>query len=136
MLLSKDRGKDFQQAQYEILEQIGNRDNFPDRELASKILTEFVTKVFPEKWPLVKTSGAYLHNDEFSIDEKTKQRIRSPSQIHHYVIFTAESLNAEERKDFKKFKAEEKERLKKRLQKTEKNLMKKNGRKLTGSEFV
>ena len=109
----KDRGKDFQQAQYEILEQIGNRDNFPDRELASKILTEFVTKVFPEKWPLVKTSGAYLHNDEFSIDEKTKQRIRSPSQIHHDVIFTAESLNAEERKDFKKFKAEEKERLKK-----------------------
>ena len=45
----KDRGKAFQQAQYEMMLQIGNRDNFPDRELASQILTDFVTKVFPEK---------------------------------------------------------------------------------------
>lgn len=109
----KDRGKDFMQAQYEMQYQIGNNKNFPNRELASEILTKFVTEVFPEKWPLVRTTGAYLHNDEFSVDEKTKDRIRSPSQIHHDIVFTAESLNAEERKDFKKFKAAEKERMKK-----------------------
>ena len=58
-------------------------------------------------------SGAYLHNDEFSIDSKTGKRVRSPSMIHHDIIFTAERLNKEELADFKKFKASEKERLKK-----------------------
>lgn len=108
----KDRGKAFQQAQYEMMLQIGNRDNFPDRELASQILTDFVTKVFPEKWPGVRITGAYLHNDEFSIDEKTGQRIRSPSQIHLDFIYTAERLTEEEQKGFKQYKAEEKQRLK------------------------
>ncbi len=109
----RDRGKDFTQACYEFQYQIGNRDNFPDREKASEILTKFVTEEFPKRWPLVRTAGAYLHNDEFSIDSKTGKRIRSPSMIHHDIIFTAERLTKEELADFKKFKASEKERLKK-----------------------
>ena len=71
---------------YEMIIQIGNRDNCPDDEIATKILKEFCEYI-PKKYPCIVPIGIYLHGDEFSIDEKSGQKINSPRHVHFDYVY-------------------------------------------------
>ncbi len=71
---------------YEMIIQIGNRDNNPDDEISAKILKEFC-EFIPQKYPCIVPIGIYLHGDEFSIDETTGKKINSPYHVHVDFIF-------------------------------------------------
>lgn len=73
---------------YEMIIQLGNRDNRPDDEKASRVLKDFCTFLI-EKYPNIVPIGIYLHNDEFSIDEETHQKIFSPVHIHFDFVYVA-----------------------------------------------
>lgn len=73
---------------YEMIIQIGNRDNQPDSAKATKILKDFCTYI-QEKYPNIAPIGIYLHNDEFSLDEETGKRIYSPPHLHFDFIYVA-----------------------------------------------
>lgn len=73
---------------YEMIIQLGNRDNRPDDEEVSQVLKDFcnyLTEIYPNIVPI----GIYLHNDEFSIDEETHQKIYSPVHIHFDYVYVA-----------------------------------------------
>lgn len=73
---------------YEMIIQLGNRDNRPDDEKSTKVLKDFCTYLI-EKYPNIVPIGIYLHNDEFSIDEETHQKIYSPVHIHFDYVYVA-----------------------------------------------
>lgn len=73
---------------YEMIIQLGNRDNRPDDEEASKVLKDFCNYL-TEKYPNIVPIGIYLHNDEFSIDEETHQKVYSPVHIHFDYVYVA-----------------------------------------------
>lgn len=73
---------------YEMIIQLGNRDNRPDDEEVSQVLKDFCTYLI-EKYPNIVPIGIYLHNDEFSIDEETHQKIYSPVHIHFDYVYVA-----------------------------------------------
>ena len=73
---------------YEMIIQLGNRDNRPDDEAASKVLKDFCSYL-TEKHPNIVPIGIYLHNDEFSIDEETHQKVFSPVHIHFDYVYVA-----------------------------------------------
>lgn len=77
---------------YEMIIQIGNRDNNPDDEISAKILKEFC-EFIPKKYPCIVPIGIYLHGDEFSIDEETGNRIPSPTHIHFDYVYVAHQGN-------------------------------------------
>lgn len=73
---------------YEMIIQLGNRDNRPDDEEVSQVLKDFcnyLTEIYPNIVPI----GIYLHNDEFSIDEETSQKVFSPVHIHFDYVYVA-----------------------------------------------
>ena len=71
---------------YEMIIQIGNRDNNPYDGISAKILKEFC-EFIPKKYPCIVPIGIYLHGDEFSIDETTGKKINSPYHVHVDFIF-------------------------------------------------
>ena len=71
---------------YEMIIQCGNRDNRPDDEIASKVLKDFCNFMI-KKYPNIVPIGIYLHNDEFSIDEETGQKVYSPVHIHFDYVY-------------------------------------------------
>lgn len=73
---------------YEMIIQLGNRDNLPDEQEASKVLKDFVQFAI-NKYPNIIPIGIYLHDDEFSIDEVTKEKIYSPVHIHFDFVYVA-----------------------------------------------
>ena len=73
---------------YELIMQLGNRNNRPDDEKVSAILEDFC-KFLIEKYPNIKPIGIYLHADEFSIDSTTGKRVYSPVHIHFDFIYIA-----------------------------------------------
>ena len=73
---------------YEMILQLGNRDNRPDDEIASMVLKDFCNFLI-ENYPIIVPIGIYLHNDEFSIDEDTHQKVFSPVHIHFYYVYVA-----------------------------------------------
>ena len=73
---------------YEMILQLGNRDNRPDDEIASQVLKDFCNFLI-ENYPNIVPIGAYLHNDEFSIDEETHQKVYSPVHIHFDFVYVA-----------------------------------------------
>ena len=73
---------------YEMILQLGNRDNRPDDEKASRVLKDFCNFLI-EKYPNIVPIGIYLHNDEFSIDEETIQKVFSPVHIHFDYVYVA-----------------------------------------------
>ena len=73
---------------YEMVIQLGNRDNRPDDELASEVLKDFCS-FLTEKYPNIVPIGIYLHNDEFSIDEETGQKVYSPVHVHTDYVYVA-----------------------------------------------
>lgn len=73
---------------YEMILQLGNRDNRPDDEIASMVLKDFCNFLI-ENYPNIIPVGIYLHNDEFSIDEETHQKVFSPVHIHFDYVYVA-----------------------------------------------
>ena len=73
---------------YEMIIQLGNRDNRPDDEKASRVLKDFCNFLI-KKYPNIVPIGIYLHNDEFSIDEETHQKVFSPVHIHFDYVYVA-----------------------------------------------
>lgn len=73
---------------YEMILQLGNRDNRPDDEEASRVLKDFCNFLI-ENYPNIVPIGIYLHNDEFSIDEETHQKVFSPVHIHFDYVYVA-----------------------------------------------
>lgn len=73
---------------YEMILQLGNRDNRPDDEIASMVLKDFCNFLI-ESYPNIVPIGIYLHNDEFSIDEETHQKVFSPVHIHFDYVYVA-----------------------------------------------
>ena len=73
---------------YEMILQLGNRDNRPDDEIASMVLKDFCNFLI-ENYPNIVPIGIYLHNDEFSIDEETHQKVFSPVHIHFDYVYVA-----------------------------------------------
>ena len=68
--------------------QLGNRDNRPDDEKASRVLKDFCNFLI-KKYPNIVPIGIYLHNDEFSIDEETHLKVFSPVHIHFDYVYVA-----------------------------------------------
>ncbi len=73
---------------YEMIIQLGNRDNRPDDEKASLVLKDFCNFLI-KKYPNIVPIGIYLHNDEFSIDEETHLKVFSPVHIHFDYVYVA-----------------------------------------------
>ena len=73
---------------YEMVLQLGNRDNRPDDDVASRVLKDFCNFLI-EKYPNIVPIGIYLHNDEFSIDEETHLKVYSPVHIHFDYVYVA-----------------------------------------------
>ena len=73
---------------YEMIVQVGRRENCPDDETASKILKEFCEYI-PKKYPCIVPIGIYLHGDEFSIDEETGDKVPSPTHVHFDYVYVA-----------------------------------------------
>lgn len=73
---------------YEMILQLGNRDNRPDDDVASRVLKDFCNFLI-ENYPNIVPIGIYLHNDEFSIDEETRQKVFSPVHIHFDYVYVA-----------------------------------------------
>ena len=73
---------------YEMIIQLGNRDNRPDDEKASRVLKVFCNFLI-KKYPNIVPIGIYLHNDEFSIDEETHLKVFSPVHIHFDYVYVA-----------------------------------------------
>lgn len=68
--------------------QLGNKDNRPDDEKASRVLKDFCNFLI-KKYPNIVPIGIYLHNDEFSIDEETHLKVFSPVHIHFDYVYVA-----------------------------------------------
>lgn len=73
---------------YEMIIQLGNRDNKPNEEKTTEVLKSFCDFI-PKKYPNIVPIGIYLHNDEFSVDEETRERINSPCHIHFDFVYIA-----------------------------------------------
>ena len=73
---------------YEMIIQLGNRDNRPDDEKTSRVLKDFCNFLI-KKYPNIVPIGIYLHNDEFSIDEETHLKVFSPVHIHFDYVYVA-----------------------------------------------
>ena len=73
---------------YEMIIQLGNRDNRPDDKKASRVLKDFCNFLI-KKYPNIVPIGIYLHNDEFSIDEETHLKVYSPVHIHFDYVYVA-----------------------------------------------
>ncbi len=71
---------------YEMIIQLGNRDNRPDDENTSRVLKDFCNFMI-EKYPNIVPIGINLHNDEFSIDEETQEKVFSPVHIHFDYVY-------------------------------------------------
>lgn len=101
---------------YEFHFYIGNRDSHCPDEIAEKVLTAFVTKVLPKKFPNFVLTCIAVHNDEYSFDRKGN-RIESPLHLHVDGVFVAHALSDEELKEEKEFRKKCKELKKLELEK-------------------
>ena len=96
-------------AAYEAYITIGNRDNQPNHEKSLKVLKLFVEKWIPEHYPQIKPICISYHDDEFSLDDKTGERIYSAPHCHFDYVYIANALTPEEQKEEKKYRAEQKQ---------------------------
>lgn len=93
---------------YEIQFYIGNRDSHCPDEKAKKVLSAYITKVLPQKYPNFIPTSITWHNDEFSYNRKG-ERLESPLHFHVVGVFTAHALSAEELKKEMEYREEYKE---------------------------
>jgi len=100
---------------YESIFKIGKTGNQINPEKAKKILKEFVSVYLPSHYPNMKIIGVYMHDDEFSIDEETKEKIPSPPHLHVDWIPVCHCLNEEEQKAEKERRKNLKEEAKRKV---------------------
>ena len=93
---------------YEFQFYIGNRDSHCPDEKAKKVLSLYVQKILPKKFPNFIPTSITGHNDEFSFDRKGN-RVESPYHLHVVGVFVAHALSAEELKEENKYRAKCKE---------------------------
>ena len=93
-------------ANYGFIFEIGNRDHQIDRELANEILEKYVMERMPQRFPNLKAICISLHDDEFTINPVTHERIDSAPHVHFDFIPIAHHLTDEEKEDFEKWKQE------------------------------
>ena len=93
---------------YEFQFYIGNRDSHCPDEKAKKVLSLYIQKVLPRKFPNFMPTSITLHNDEYSFDRKGN-RIESPLHFHVVGVFVAHALTAEELKEENEYRAKCKE---------------------------
>lgn len=118
---------------YEFQFYIGNRDSHCPDEKAERILSLYVQKVMPKKFPNFVPVSIAVHNDEYSFDRKGN-RLESPIHVHVVGVFVAHALTDEEMKEEKKYREKcknlKKEELKNQgIEWDEKEWKKKNWRK-------
>ena len=99
---------------YEFQFYIGNRDSHCPDEKARKILSLYIQKILPKKFPNFIPTSVTMHNDEYSYDRNGK-RIESPAHFHVVGIFVAHALNSEELKEENDYREKYKESKKKEL---------------------
>ena len=87
---------------YEFQFYIGNRNSHCPDDKAEKILSLYVQKLMPKKFPNFIPVSIALHNDEFSFDRKGN-RLESPLHLHVVGVFVAHALTDEEMKEEKVF---------------------------------
>lgn len=75
-------------AAYEMVLQIGNAENYPDHDKTIAVLKEFCEEI-PKRYQNIVPIGIYLHDDEFSVDGKTKEKLISPPHIHYDFVYVA-----------------------------------------------
>lgn len=83
---------------YEFQFYIGNRDSHCPDNIAKKVLSLYIQKVMPKKFPNFIPTSIAIHNDEFSYDRKGN-RIDSPLHFHVVGIYVAHALSEEELKE-------------------------------------
>ena len=93
-------------ANYGFIFEIGNRDHQIDRELANEILKKYVLERMPERFPNLKAVCVALHDDEYTINPVTQERIDSAPHVHFDYVPIAHCLTDEEKEDFEKWKEE------------------------------
>lgn len=76
-------------AAYEMIIQLGNRDNQPDNELTCTVLKDFANHIAEKYKNNIYPIGIVLHNDEFSFDDKTGNKIPSPPHVHFDFVYIA-----------------------------------------------
>ena len=101
---------------YEFHFYIGNRDSHCPDEIAEEVMTEFVTKVLPKKFPNFVLTCIAIHNDEYSFDKKGN-RVESPIHLHVDGVFVAHALTPDELKEEKAYREKCKEIKKMELEK-------------------
>lgn len=89
-------------ANYGFIFEIGNRDHQIDRELANEILKKHATERMPERFPNLKAVCVALHDDEYTINPVTQERIDSAPHVHFDYVPIAHCLTDEEKEDFEK----------------------------------
>lgn len=93
---------------YEFQFYFGRRDSHCPDEKAKKILSLFIQKVLPKKFPNFIPVNITMHNDEYSFDRKGN-RMESPLHYHVVGVFVAHALTSEELKAEKEYRAKCKE---------------------------
>ena len=93
-------------ANYGFIFEIGNRDHQIDRELANEILKKHATERMPERFPNLKDVCVALHDDEYTINPVTQERIDSAPHVHFDYVPIAHCLTDEKKEDFEKWKEE------------------------------
>lgn len=116
---------------YEFQFYLGNRKSHCPDEIADRILSLYIQKRMPKRFPNFIFTSVVMHNDEYSFDRKGN-RVESPLHYQAVGIFVAHALNDEEKKEEKKYREKCKEEKKQNLLRKELNGMRKNGNKKTG----
>lgn len=107
---SKSTTDNSRKPMYEFEFQIGKRDNRLDTETSIFLLDKFIREWLPAHYPNLVPIGIYLHADEYTIDPVTGQRLDGSVHVHFDFVPVCHALNAEEKTDEKKWKAEEKKK--------------------------
>lgn len=93
---------------YEFQFYFGRRDSHCPDEKAKQILSLYIKKVLPKKFPNFIPVNIVMHNDEYSFDRKGN-RMESPLHYHVVGVFVAHALTSEELKAENDYRAKFKE---------------------------
>lgn len=100
---------------YEFQFYIGNRESHCPDKKAEKILSTYITKIMPKKFPNFIPINITMHNDEYSFD-RNNNRMESPLHFHVVGVFVAHALTPEEAEEEKRYREKCKEIKKKELE--------------------
>lgn len=100
---------------YEFQFYIGNRDSHCPDKITEKVLTIYIQKIFPKRFPNFIPTSIVVHNDEFSFD-RNGNRLESPLHFHVVGVFVAHALTMQELKQEMEYRKQCKEKKKVELE--------------------